>query len=79
MVVVAVCDGCDGVGPFSGVVRSRSRSGFGRRRQGSRAVCSDPTEVAGFDGIEGGGGSATGGDGDGDLGCFRRDFSDRSV
>ena len=48
--------------PFSGVVRPRSRPGFGRGRQGSRAVCSDPTEVAGFDGFEGDGGSATGGD-----------------
>ena len=56
MVVVAVCDGCDGVGPFSGVVRPGSRSGFGRGRQGSRAVCSDPTEVAGFDDFEGDGG-----------------------
>ena len=69
MVVVAICGGCDGVGPFSGVVRPGSRSGFGRGRQGSRAVCSDSTEVAGFDGFEGDGGSATDGD-DGRLGVF---------
>ena len=50
--------------PFSGVVRPRSWAGFGRGRQGSRAVCSDPTEVAGFDGFEVDGGSATGGDDD---------------
>ena len=79
MDVVAVRDGCDGIGPFSGVVRSRSWSGFGRGRQGSRAVCSDPTMVAGFDGFEGDGGSATGGDDDADLRCFRRCFSDRNV
>ncbi|KAL4562014.1 hypothetical protein LXL04_034202 [Taraxacum kok-saghyz] len=59
---VAVRGGCDGVGPFSGVVRPRSWAGFGRGRQGSRAVCSDPTEVAELDGFEVDGGSATGGD-----------------
>ena len=64
MVVVAIRGGCDGVEPFSGVVRPRSRSGFGRGRQGSRAVCSDATMVAEFEGFEADGGSATGGDDD---------------
>ena len=75
----AIRGGCDGVGPLSGVVRPSTRSGFGRGRQRSRVVCLDPTVVAGFDGFEGGGGSATGGDDGGDLGCFRRCSSDRNV
>jgi hypothetical protein len=52
----AIGGGCDGVGLFSGVVRPVSWSGFGRGSERERVVCSDPKEVAGFVGFEGGGG-----------------------
>ncbi|KAL4562185.1 hypothetical protein LXL04_034381 [Taraxacum kok-saghyz] len=51
----AVRGGCAASDPFSGVVRSNSWSGFGRGRQRERVVCSDPKEMAGFIGFEGGG------------------------
>ena len=48
--MVAVRGGCDGVGPFSGVVRSGSWSGFGRGMILSTMVCLVASEMASIDG-----------------------------